>query len=175
MSASKSILSIGTALALVIGGCAAPQQLSIQPVIGPDPSSPSTAVQGRLAVYTDVEITGSGDGQSSSRRPYSLYDSTGRLLAEIRGGSEIAPDTVTVAAGEYRVLGIGLSGKRIDVRVLVEPGKLTEVYLDRSRKLEASTALNSAVLAPDGSFLGWRAEGLRTRGDHRHMDAFVGE
>lgn len=175
MSASKSILSIGTALALVTGGCAAPQQLSIQPVIGPDPSSPSTAAQGRLAVYTDIEITGSGDGQGSSRKPYSLYDSTGRLLAEIRGGSEFAADTVTVTAGEYRVQGIGLSGKRIDVRVLVQPGKLTEVYFDRSRKVEASTALNSAVLAPDGSFLGWRAEGLQSREDHRHPDVSVAE
>lgn len=175
MSALTSIFSIGTALTLVIGGCAAPQQLSIQPVIGPDPSSPSTAAQGRLSVFTDVEITGTGDGQGSSRRPYSLYDSTGRLLAEIRGGSEFAPDTVTVTAGEYRVQGIGLSGKRVDVRVLVEPGKLTEVYLDGSRKLEAATAPNLVVLAPDGSFIGWRAEGLQGSEDNRRPDLSVAE
>ena len=175
MQASNSISSVLAALALVVAGCAAPQHLRVQPVIGPDPSSPSTTVQGRLAVYTDIEITGSGDGQFSSRKPYSLYDSTGRLLGEIRGGSESAPDTVTVTAGEYRVIGIGLSGKRVDVRVLVEPGRLTEVYLDQSRQLKATISPDLVVLAPDGSFLGWRAQGLKGPEDRRHMDAFVGE
>ena len=156
------LLSIIVAsLALPIVGCARPSTVVITEPIGSSPAIAATnASQGVLVVFTETfanpdpsqAILEHGDG----RLGYEVRDAqSGALITKVASGAPETP-AVKLAPGHYRVRADRLSGSQVEATVSIQAGRTTEIYLDRSHPLPVSELRGLSVVAPDGSFVGWR-------------------
>jgi hypothetical protein len=140
------------AAAFAVGCASAPVRLA-QPV-GPAPRSIASGETGKLVVYTEAhsnKVTPDGPGQ---REPFTLFDARGKEIDEIASPDD-APAELQLPPGDYVVRASAFGKSEVDVPVRVASGRATEVHLDGSKPNFDATN-QTAVYAPDGSFVGWR-------------------
>jgi len=156
MKRNPCVFASGKAGVFVIGlmvGCAAPRLVRIPQSIGPAPIVLSSLNTGRLVVYTEEIGSGSGDDMIN-HEPYTVLDSSGRLLKKIdnRWGDEV----VSLQAGRYFVRAGASGGGVIAIEVQIVAGRTTEVHLDGKWTPEASSTAATLVFGPDGSPVGYQ-------------------
>jgi hypothetical protein len=173
----KKIFPIFTGVgAAFIIGCASPTA-TVQTAVGPNPAEPAQAdAAGSLVVfsagetqgnwgwnneYPDYPITQLPDRAYSG---YSIYNASGRLIQTVGNnqagpiGSE--PRMIPLPPGEYNVKAMASvgAGEWTQVPVVIEPGKTTEVHLNRQWLPPANTPGNDLVYSPQGFPMGWNAD-----------------
>lgn len=138
-------------LMLLLGGCA--KQLHVEQTVGPTPA----AAIGDLVVFTQPIVQVDPDW-GRARLPYDLLDVNGRLLLTVGRTPYDAPLRLALRPGEYVVRAKEVRGRAEDVhvRVRIDQGRTTEVFLDGSKPFPG-TPPDALVRAPNGEIVGWRA------------------
>src|SRR5260221_5507384 len=131
-------LALPLAFIAACGSQVAPITRIAEP-IGPAPSAPSSLDEGRLVVHTDIgrEPIMAGTRYLSVTRPvrqsYTVFDLDGNPARTIAAeDADSRPGAVNLQAGDYLVRATGLSGRLVELKVHILPGRMTEVFLDRS-------------------------------------------
>lgn len=153
----------GLAVAMSVG-CARPANIVIAAPVGPPIAAATDAQQGQLVVYNDStahpDPAESFQQHGTGRLGFIVADAaSGAVVESIPTGLDSVP-TLKLNPGRYLVHAESLSGATVEATVRVETGKTTELYLDGSRTLSNPSNNGNAVLAPDGSFVGWRSASL---------------
>ena len=141
--------------------CARPANVVIAAPIGP---TPVATQRGQLVVYNDSNVhpdpAESFQQHGAGRLGFTVTDSaSGAVVQSIPTGLDNVP-TLQLNPGQYVVRAESLSGATVEAAVRIETGRTTELYLDGSRTLPNASNNSNAVLAPDGSFVGWRSVSL---------------
>jgi hypothetical protein len=137
--------------------------------VGPGPlaSGSVTAGTGRLEVFSglaeesDNQNQGSKDPVWRQHTDYTLYDAQGKLVEHVDntvGHYARAPRLVSLPAGNYTVKARASGGQWIEIPVVVESDRTTQVHLDKRWTLPSGTSKTEIVCAPEGYPVGWRAE-----------------
>lgn len=152
---ASRVLRIGAACLLLgaLPACAK-QLVQIPGAIGPAPAVERSANIGRLVVATEEVKTGS-DEDFVTYEPYSVLDSTGRLVKEV--GNSSGADVVELSAGRYSIRAETLRRRIIGVEIQIVAGMTTEVHLDGNWKPEPSSSNATLVMGPEGSPIGYRS------------------
>ena len=163
-SYDPAIALLGAIAAAMSVGCARPANLVVAQPVGPAITTAADAQQGELVVYTDSNVD--PDPAQAIREPgtgrlgFTVTDpTTGLVVRAVATGSADAP-TLKLSPGQYEIRAESISGATVQARVYIEAGKATELFLDGSRTLPDASTNSNAVLAPDGSFIGWRSASL---------------
>ena len=167
MNRSLAMLS----LALRLGGVACSATSSVVRIaepVGPAPSSLSVLTSGQLVVHTpfrteplDISTEERPSTTPPTRLPYTIFDIEGRKIQTVdnqRVGSE--PAIVNLADGDYLVRANGLDNRVFDVKVRIERGKRTALFLDGSRWPSDFAPTDQVVRTSDGTVIGWRATAI---------------
>ena len=154
-------------LACFIGltpGCTLIRQSAIVAPVGPPPLVPADrASEGRLVVYSALDIGTPGDSDYARYHSgYRIYSADGKSLRwvnnRVRTSSE-DPEVVSLPPGRYRVLARAAAFGTVTVPVVIEAGKTTFVHLDGSELAGGGqTTAIGFVSLPDGLIIGWRAK-----------------
>lgn len=151
-------LLCGALLASV--GCAQDRALTLTPV-GPAPSLPRAADNhGTLVVYSAWEgLADAGEADWRRHTSFELRQADGSLIRRVknfRGGPVDDPTPVPLAAGTYRVRVRAQKYGWVTVPVVIEPGRVTCVYLDdTSPPSNSPQESGQLVKLPDGRAVGW--------------------
>jgi len=158
-----TLLVIGMLPVLV--SCAATRgPLALGPV-GPDTSGRVEAIPtGYLKVYSATEDHNDGDVHYFPHTGYTVYSDDGKIVKKVAnaiGVHDEDPTLAEVPAGTYTVLAESEYYGMVKVKVVIEPGKLTTVNLEYNKpsQRDPSKSNNDLVRLPNGSVVGWRAEG----------------
>lgn len=158
---------LSTGLVLLLVGCSS-TPIALAPV-GPNPvGSERSASKGELQVFSSLVDRSDDQNQANDSDPgwyqhtdYRIYDLHGKLVKRVDnaiGHYEQAPRGVALPAGQYLVKARAQDYLRVEVPVLIEPGRTTKVHLDDNWKLPAGTPRSELVSTPNGNPVGWRAE-----------------
>lgn len=141
---------------VLTAACAAPHLVQILQPVGPAPIASSSLNTGRLIVYTEGLCADCGDEMSSDHEPYTVLDSSSRLLRTIdnRGGDEVVP----LPSGRYLIRAQATGWRIIAAEVHIVAGRTTEVHLDGKWKPAPSNPPPKLVFAPDGSPVGYETD-----------------
>jgi hypothetical protein len=130
-------------------------------------SSQSQAANGDLQVFSRVSLrldeqNQGGDGMPSwyAHTAYRVYNLDGKLVKYVgntTGHYAEDPATVPLPAGTYLVKAQARDYLRVQVPVVIEPGRTTRVHLDDNWKPSADAPRNAVVAEPDGNPVGWLA------------------
>ena len=160
MKTKIQVIFGATCAALLMGCASAPVALA---PVGPNPAAgPGATANGQLEVFS--ALVGRTEGENPTWRQHTDYyvcDSRGRRLQHVEntiGYYAQAPRLVTLPAGRYVVEAWAKYGQRMNVPVVIKPGKTTKVHLDDKWQPPAGTAKMELVRAPSGYDVGWRAE-----------------
>jgi hypothetical protein len=171
------LVAAGSAVACLVG-CASPPEVAISEPVGPAPMAGEQATGGsalqvysaRLRAVVDVnreEFMANNDfGKNDflyrpAHTDYTIYSQDGKVLREVhnaRGLDDSDPAVVPLPPSKYeieaRARGVGM----VKVPVVVEPGKLTTVNLQRYRKpVPESAPRTDLVLLGNSRVVGWKA------------------
>ena len=157
---------LGAGVASLLVGCASPP-VSLGP-IGPNPmGSKSQAATGELQVLSrvvdqqdDQEQGGDGMPVWYGHTDYNVYDLQGKLVKHVfntTGHYAEDPSRVTLPAGTYLVKAQAKDYLRVQVPVIIVPGRTTRVHLDDNWRPSADAPKNAVVTEPDGNPVGWLA------------------
>lgn len=154
------ILSIGTAVILMLAGCAS-NPIAISSV-GPGlPKHTLENADGYLRVFSDTEAHEIGDNTYYYLHTgYNIYDDSGKQVRYVSnhvGTMDESPTLVALPAGNYKVVAESASYGRLTVPVLIQAGKTTLVHLNRDGIADPNTPTNELVRLPDGEIIGWMA------------------
>lgn len=160
----RIIVLLTAATLAMASGCSTPTV--VQAPVGPAPyAGKSSDSDGTLLVYSATEEH-SDVGFAfpyNQRTDYSICDSQGKEIQRIynnnKGQFEPIPKPVRLEPGIYRVKALAAvgEGELLTVRVVIEPGRTTEVHLNGHWKPPTTTPENELVRAPGGFPMGWRA------------------
>jgi hypothetical protein len=95
---------------------------------------------------------------------YTVYSDDGKIVKKVANAISVHDEDPTLAevpAGTYTVLAESEYYGMVKVKVVIEPGKLTTVNLEYNKPShrDPSKSNNDLVRLPNGSVVGWRAEG----------------
>ena len=149
----------------VLVSCATSRDpLTLGPV-GPETSKRVEAVPtGYLKVYSATEDHDDGDLHYFPHTSYTVYSEDGKIVKKVAnaiGVHDEDPALSQLPAGTYTVLAESEDYGTVKVKVVIEPGKLTTVNLEYNKQPPSgpSKGNNDLVRLPNGSIVGWRAEG----------------
>ncbi len=129
------------------------KELRVPETVGPVPETASS--MGRLIVFTEFRRRTAEDNYANDERlPYALFDASGHYLRTVSENHQ-TPETVALAAGEYLVHAKGRHYAHADVRVRIDPGRTTAVFLDGTRPSTQAPS-DALVHAANGAIIGWR-------------------
>lgn len=165
---SRSLAVLSVALPLAGLSCTTSPVVRIAEPVGPAPSASSAFDEGRLVVRTPLTrdpgdlYTDEYPGTTPSvRAAYEIFDTNGREIQTVTNYvTGTAPETVSLAHGDYLIRAKGPGNQLVDVPVRIEPGKVTEVFLDGSRRPSDFGPNDQVVRAADGTVVGWRATAI---------------
>jgi hypothetical protein len=146
--------------------CATPHGSAVFGPVGPRLSPRDELVStGYLKVYSATEDHNDGDTHYFPHTGYTIYSEHGKTVIK-RVANAISihdedPSLVQLPAGKYIVLAEAENGGMVRIAAIIEPGKLTTVNLEYNKpsQRDPSKSNNDLVRLPNGSVVGWRAEG----------------
>ena len=158
---------LGAAWTSLLAGCAT-DPVVLAPV-GPNPVGlESKATTGQLEVFSSLveqcdDQNQAGDGspvwyQHSDYRIYSLHGKLVRYVGNSVGHYSQTPRLVSLPPGRYHVKALANNYLRVDVPVVIKPGRTTRVHLDNAWKLPGNTPEVALISIPGGYAVGWRSE-----------------
>jgi hypothetical protein len=147
-------LAIGL-LATALPTACARQLVQIPQPVGPNPTGASRLNTGRLVVHTEETATPYDENQSTTYRPYSVFDFSQKIVLEVDNVS--GADVVELPPGQYTVRMDGTLYRTVTVPVRIVVGRTTEAHLDGKWKPEV-TDPRMLIQGPDGSPIGYRAD-----------------
>src|ERR1035438_3347163 len=165
-------LIVGT-LSLMVSCAGSGGPLVLGPV-GPETSkyTETTPPTGYLKVYSVTKDYHNGSAEDLDFRGvhyyphtnYAVYSEDGKTVKKVRnaiGVHDEDPALVEMPAGTYTVLAESEDYGTVKVKIVIEPGKLTKVNLEYNKQPPSgpSKGNNDLVRLPNGSIVGWRAEG----------------
>jgi hypothetical protein len=171
------LIAAGDALICLVG-CVSPRQTAISEAVGPAPTDDDTLRgESALQVYSAREKVpvdlnedefmqnndfGRGDFfDKGAHTDYSIFSQNGRLLEQVhnaRGPNDPQPSVVPLAPGKYKIKVEVRDYGLVTIPVVIKPGKVTEVNLQRGRQpVEASAPGNELVVLGDSRVVGWKA------------------
>jgi hypothetical protein len=176
----KHVGSIGVSTAVIcLVGCATSAPLTVSGPVGPAPAEHANASGGSaLQVYSarsrapvDVnmeEFFWNNDfGKNEflyepAHTDYTVYTQDGKVLEHVRNArypNDSQPAVVPLPPGNYKVKARARGFGLVTIPVVIEPGKLTRVNLQRGENpVVKSVARSDAVLLGGYRIVGWRAD-----------------
>jgi len=152
-------------LSTALAGCATRPEIVMKQTVGPDLAQPRVAIQrgqGRLVVYSALEVADPVTAYFPTHSGYSVYDSAGKLVRRVdnRGGSFYQdPASVALPAGSYKVEGRATNAGVVLVPVIIEENKTTVVDLEGATLPQhRASGAGQWVRLPDGQVVGARAD-----------------
>jgi hypothetical protein len=134
--------------------------------VGPEISrhTETTPPTGYLKVYSTTEDHSDGNVHYFPHTGYTVYSEDGKIVKKVAnaiGVHDEDPALSQLPAGTYTVLAESEDYGTVKVKVVIEPGKLTTVNLEYNKQPPSgpSKGNNDLVRLPNGSIVGWRAEG----------------
>jgi len=161
-------LTVWVMLAILplVASCAASSDAAVLVPVGPQPlTADELAPKGYLKVYTVTEDHNDGDVHYFPHTGYTIYSEDGKtVVKKVANAISIHdedPAFVDMPAGNYTILAESEYYGMAKVKVVIEPGKLTTVNLEYNNPSPRDLSKSSAdqVRLPNGSVVGWRAEG----------------
>jgi hypothetical protein len=163
MSRSLAVLSVAVPILGIACSTTSPVVRIAEPV-GPAPSSASVSGAGQLVVHTPASRdrdTSPDEYPPTSRTgpsQYTIFDTEGHQIQTVNNQSIGAqPEIVNLADGDYLVRAKGRDNQVFEVKVRLERGKTTHVFLDGSRPPAGFGPTDQVVRTSDGMVVGWRA------------------
>ena len=159
------------AIASILAGCSTPPAVVRAPV-GPDPFATAIAAHnGFLQVFSATEEKNDVGFEFPyyQRTDYYIDDSNGKPIECVRdnnrGHFDDTPDMIPLPPGTYKVKALMAQGfgRWIVLPVKIEPGRTTEIHLNRHWRPPAATPRNAVVRVPGWGPVGWRAVPLAGR------------
>ncbi len=146
MKTVRLMISGVAALAAVIacGGCAAPEQATVLPPVGPAPLTSTKRVQGigYLVVNTPIiEPNIEPDTEFYPHTPYAIYDSQGKFYKVVRnhvGAWDETPYLVSLPPGRYTVRAVSEFAGNVVIPVIIRGGRTTVVSFARHEHILAA-------------------------------------
>lgn len=140
----KSIpIVLAAALSSLLVGCTT-TPVALAPVKPNSPAPFAMTGDGQLEVFS--ALVGHSEGNNPAwyqHSDYSIYDQQGRRLEHVDntiGYYSQAPRLISLPAGKYIVKAPANGALCAEVPVVIAPGQLTKVHLDRGLKLPADSA-----------------------------------
>jgi hypothetical protein len=175
----KHVILLAASNALVcLVGCASPSPMVISEPVGPGPAVHGQAIGGtslqvysaRVRAVVDLnreEFMANNDfGKNDflyrpAHTDYTICTQDGKVLEEVRnarGPNDPEPPIVHLAPGTYKIKARARDYGLVTVPVVIEPGKLTSVNLQRYRKpVPDSAPKTDLVLLGNSRVVGWKA------------------
>jgi uncharacterized protein with FMN-binding domain len=98
---------------------------------------------------------------------YGIYSEDGKLLQEVhnaRGPNDPEPAIVPLAPGTYKITAQARGYGPVTIPVVIRPGQLTTVNLQRHRNLaDGSAPRANLVLLEDSRVIGWKADATQAQ------------
>jgi hypothetical protein len=114
-----------------------------------------------LKVYSATDSHNDGDVVYFPHSDYGIHGADGQLIKKVRNAisnRDEQPTTVRLPTGRYKVVAEADYYGHVEVPVVIEGGRLTEVHLDgRWKAPNVSVADAKLVRFPSGRVVGWRA------------------
>jgi IS5 family transposase len=149
----------------LLASCASSGGSLVLGPVGPETSKRiELAPTGYLKVYSATEDHNDGDVHYFPHTSYTIYSAEGKIVKKVANAIGIHdedPALAEIPAGTYTVLAESEYYGMVKVKVVIEPGKLTTVNLRHNEpsQRDPSKRNNDLVRLPNGSVVGWRAEG----------------
>jgi hypothetical protein len=148
-------------IGLAVGCASTGKSPVITEAVGPAPNAFSRAFTSSIQVFSATEQFRSGsDIYYYPHTSYSIYDRAGKRVKSVPnrvGMTDQTPEVVRIPPGDYVVIALAEGFGRVRIPVVVKPGRLTEVRLERSWKPPMDTPASDLVTFPDGQPIGWKA------------------
>ncbi len=154
-------ITLGAAMTSLLFGCAT-APLALAPV-GPNPAGvQATTTTGKLEVFSALEPQSEGDTPAwYQHEDYAVYNLKGKRVRHVAnsvGYYESAPRIISLPAGRYTVRADAADELRVDIPVVIEPGRITRVHLDDHWRPPPDAPKRRLVFDSDGTPIGWRAD-----------------
>jgi hypothetical protein len=152
---------LGATMTLLFAGCAS-TPVVLSPV-GPNPAGRETTdLKGQLRVYSALEGRSEGDNPAwYQHTDYYIYSPQGRLIKRVNnrtGYYAKAPPLIALPAGKYLLKAQAEDYLWVEVPVVIESGRATQVHLDDSWSPPVNTPKAEIVNVPAGYPVGWRGD-----------------
>ncbi len=172
-----SLIAVSSAVAC-LAGCASPGPVALSVPVGPAPAAGAkTSGASQLQVYSAREMApvdmnieeffwnddfGKNDFMyEPAHTDYTIYTQDGKVFKYVRNArtdGDAQPARVSLPPGKYTVKARARDYGWVTVPVVIEPGKLTIVNLQRgSNPVVKSVDRNDAVVLGGDRIVGWRA------------------
>jgi hypothetical protein len=172
-------LIVASNVLVCLVGCASPSPIAISEPVGPAPTVHGHATgSSSLQVYTarvrapvdlnrEVFMENNDFGRNDflyepAHTDYSICSKDGKVLQQVcnaRGPNDPEPAVVPLAPGAYEIKAKARDYGLVTIPVVIEPGKLTSVNLQRNRKVIAGPVPKTElVLLGKNRIVGWRAK-----------------
>ena len=177
----RYVCSIAVSTAVVcMAGCASPTQFAVSEPVGPAPTGQahtlsgsslevySARVRAPVDVYKEEFLWNNDFGRNDflyepAHSDYSIYTRDGKVLEHVRNArnpEDPKPAVVPLAPGTYEIKAKARDFGLVTVPVVIEPGKLTVVNLQREKNpVVEPVARTNAVVLGGYEVVGWRASG----------------
>jgi hypothetical protein len=159
------VVWLTVAILPLLASCASSRDSVVFGPVGPPPlTRDGLTPTGYLKVYSATENHNDGDTHYFPHTSYSVYSEDGKIVKKVANAISIHdedPALAEVPAGTYTVLAESEYYGMVKVKVVIEQGKLTTVNLEYNKpsQRDPSKRNNDFVRLPNGSIVGWRAEG----------------
>lgn len=154
-----TILSVATAV--FVTSCASAPPTSVHETVGPNPAAVlNQEHNGFLTVYSATAWTTDGDGGTLlNHTDYDIDAPDGRLVERVPNAAE-EPTRATLLSGIYTVIAQSETSGTVSVPVVIEPGKITILHLEKEKDWQESSVIRSSDLVrlPNGQPIGFRAQ-----------------
>lgn len=165
-------------LAIVVGAllaACASRPITLGPVEpGSHPVESTISGTGRLQVFsrlaeqTDDQNQGDngGDPPWYQHTDYNVYDAGGKRVKHVDntvGHYSTSPRIISLRPGKYTVIAPARDWLSVRIPVIIERNKTTQVHLDDNWRPPPATPKTELVSMPNGTPVGWRANGLLQR------------
>jgi hypothetical protein len=161
-------------LVALLASCAS-SPITLAPV-GPSPFARAfpTDGKGRLEVFSRLSEQSDNQNQGDNggdpiwyqHTDYTVYNSRGKRVEYVdntSGHYSTSPRIVSLPPGKYTVRAQGKDWLVVNVPVVIERGRTTQVYLDDNWTPPVGTPKADLVCAPNGRSVGWSVEALPLR------------
>lgn len=129
------------------------------PSAGPKPLGLTEKGAGHLQVFSSTERH--QDSESLCYYPhtdYAIFDSFGKRLRWVRNGgpTDEQPSTITLSEGKYTVWARSDCAGMVSIPIVIKPGLLTNLYLEKSNRKPAPKA--KVFRLPGGEVIGYASQ-----------------
>jgi hypothetical protein len=159
---SPFISSLAGALVLTLVGFSTPVQAGpVLPAVGPTPPGHYDKVScGYLEVYSRTQEKQWGEGSYYyPHTAYWIYSPGGKKVTVSNNcdTTNETPERVELAPGTYTVKAWSDNDGLVTVPVIIKLARITSVHLEEGRSNKEAIDSPSAVKAPSGQIVGWKA------------------